>query len=231
MPVEAVRLKKRCGAKTRQGGQCQRWAMSNGRCKLHGGMSLSGIAHPKYEHGRRMRRLPPRMYADAENAWRDPELASLRDDIVATDARINDLVSRVDSGESGRIWRDLKNAFGEYRKAHRLGDEEKASYWWYEIDDLITNGVQDYDAWDEVVRMQEHKAKLVAQETKRLVQNGSMISAENALAIFGRLMNEIKMNVTDRRALANISRVAETLIAGPVIEVIGGPNGQEDEAS
>lgn len=42
-----------CGAKTRAGGCCRQPAMKNGRCRLHGGKSLSGSAHGRYKHGRR----------------------------------------------------------------------------------------------------------------------------------------------------------------------------------
>jgi hypothetical protein len=44
---------KRCGARTRAGTPCKGLAMMNGRCRLHGGRSLRGIAHPNYKHGRR----------------------------------------------------------------------------------------------------------------------------------------------------------------------------------
>lgn len=40
-----------CGAKTRAGGSCRQPAMKNGRCRLHGGKSLSGTAHGRYVHG------------------------------------------------------------------------------------------------------------------------------------------------------------------------------------
>ena len=44
-----------CGAKTRSGKACQKHAMANGsgRCRNHGGASLSGPSHPQYKHGRR----------------------------------------------------------------------------------------------------------------------------------------------------------------------------------
>jgi len=32
-----------CGAKTRSGEPCKRWAMKNGRCRLHGGLSRGAI--------------------------------------------------------------------------------------------------------------------------------------------------------------------------------------------
>lgn len=47
-----------CGAKTRAGMPCKRLARQpQGRCKLHGGCSLYGIAHPNFKHGRRSRYL------------------------------------------------------------------------------------------------------------------------------------------------------------------------------
>jgi len=42
-----------CGARTRSGGVCRQPAMKNGRCRLHGGKSLSGMAHGRYKHGMR----------------------------------------------------------------------------------------------------------------------------------------------------------------------------------
>ncbi|MEN8494869.1 HGGxSTG domain-containing protein [Dehalococcoides sp. THU3] len=42
---------KRCGARTRTGSPCMAPAMRNGRCRMHGGASLSGRAHGRYKHG------------------------------------------------------------------------------------------------------------------------------------------------------------------------------------
>jgi len=43
----------RCGAKTRPGHPCGHYAMKNGRCRFHGGMS-TGAKHPHrpIKHGR-----------------------------------------------------------------------------------------------------------------------------------------------------------------------------------
>lgn len=41
-----------CCAKTRNGWPCRNRPMPNGRCRFHGGMSLSGAAHGRYKHGR-----------------------------------------------------------------------------------------------------------------------------------------------------------------------------------
>jgi hypothetical protein len=42
---------KRCGAKTRAGKRCRRWAMANGRCMMHGGKSPKGEEHPRFKTG------------------------------------------------------------------------------------------------------------------------------------------------------------------------------------
>jgi hypothetical protein len=44
-----------CGAKTRSGGQCKKAPLIGGagqRCKFHGGMSLTGVRHPNWKHGK-----------------------------------------------------------------------------------------------------------------------------------------------------------------------------------
>ena len=51
---------KRCGAKTRAGHPCGRYAMPNGRCRMHGGLStgpktpegLERIRRAAWKHGR-----------------------------------------------------------------------------------------------------------------------------------------------------------------------------------
>jgi hypothetical protein len=40
----------RCGAKTRSGGFCGHYSMSNGRCRYHGGKS-TGALSPRIIHG------------------------------------------------------------------------------------------------------------------------------------------------------------------------------------
>ena len=40
----------RCGAKTRSGGRCGHFSMTNGRCRYHGGAS-TGAHKPKVKHG------------------------------------------------------------------------------------------------------------------------------------------------------------------------------------
>ena len=50
---------KLCGAKKRRKDEtCRAPAMPNGRCRIHGGLSLGGIAHPNFKHGGRSKYFP-----------------------------------------------------------------------------------------------------------------------------------------------------------------------------
>ena len=40
-----------CGAKTRSGRPCRQTPMPNGRCRFHGGLSLTGKDHGRYKRG------------------------------------------------------------------------------------------------------------------------------------------------------------------------------------
>ncbi len=50
-----------CNAKTRAGGLCKNAPMANGRCRMHGGKSLCGIASPRFKHGRYSKYLVARL--------------------------------------------------------------------------------------------------------------------------------------------------------------------------
>ncbi|MDD2367548.1 MAG: HGGxSTG domain-containing protein [Desulfuromonadaceae bacterium] len=63
-----------CGAKTRSGGTCRQPAMKNGRCRLHGGKSLSGREHGRYRtglHTKEMKAYRERLRVEVREIVRD----------------------------------------------------------------------------------------------------------------------------------------------------------------
>src|SRR5688500_15140239 len=78
-----------CGARTRYGGPCRQPAMrTNGRCRMHGGKTPSGLASPNLLHGRYSKDLPTQLLTRFEEALEDRELLSLRQDVGLLDAMI-----------------------------------------------------------------------------------------------------------------------------------------------
>ena len=114
-----------CGAKTRDGDPCRAWPLKgHTRCRMHGGRSLRGPAHPAFRSGRYSKVLPSRLLAQYRAAEKDPELTSLRGELALVDARLADLLTRVDSGESGAIWQALLKVHGAFKRGRATGTVE-----------------------------------------------------------------------------------------------------------
>lgn len=195
-----------CGADTKTGKPCEATAMPNGRCRRHGGKSLSGIAHPNYQGKGKSKYLPERMRGTYEAALDDPELLVLRNDIAIIDARLYDLLQRVDTGESGKLWRDAQTAYFDLLEAMRAQDVKLINSAISKMGRCLDSGVDDYTAWDEVTKAIQQRKGLAESERKRLIEARQMISVEQAMMLLASLLNTIKEHVKDTTALTAIQR-------------------------
>lgn len=195
-------MKATCGAKTRSGKPCKRAPMPNGRCKLHGGSSLKGVAAPGFKNGRYSKYVPARLLERYGEAQTDGELLALREEVVLTDARLADVLKRVDMGESGALWNQAGVA---YRESQTAVDPLVQAAAHLKLNDLLTQGLDDWEAWDEIAKLVEQRRRLVESERKRLVDMQQMITAERATLLISRLAGIIQKHVTDRTILTAIS--------------------------
>jgi hypothetical protein len=213
----------KCGAKNRQGGPCQRWALEGRtRCRLHGGKSLVGTACPHFRGGRYSRYVPERLRERYEQAEGDAELLNLRGEIALIDARLVDLLSRVDTGESGQLWADLRRAHQEFKVAKRGEDVARMHTALARVEQLIDSAVQDYQAWAEIGTLIEQRRKLTESKAKRLITLRQMLTAAEAMAIVHRLVDIVSRHVPDRQVLSaivvEISALAERANGLPAYE-------------
>lgn len=195
-------IKKLCGAKTKNETPCGRAAMLNGRCHKHGGKSLGGVASPTFKSGRWSKFIPARLSERYSEAKDDPRLLELAEDIALLDARVADVLGRVDTGESGAIWQALQKAVADFRKATKKEDKDAAILY---IFHLIERGNDDYQAWQDVRGLLDQRRRLVESERKRLVESHQMISSERAMVLIAAIVDTVRRHVTDRGALAAIS--------------------------
>lgn len=179
--------------------------MPNGRCRMHGGKTPQGFALPQTTTGRYSKHLPTRMLATFDEARNDPDLLALHADIALIDARLSDVLARVDSGESGHIWQELKATYKALQDANRSRDTQAAGQALNEIGSLITRGHLDYAAWADVRTLVEQRRKLVESERKRLVDMQQVITSEQAMLLIARLYDSVTQHVSDRTALAAIA--------------------------
>lgn len=197
---------KECGAKKRDGNPCRKAGMANGRCRLHGGASLAGIASPTFVSGRYSKYLPPRMMERYVEARDDAELIDLREEVALTDTRLADLLKQVDTGESGALWAKLQGAFAQYVKLKDDPSKRLEAFAAFSLcESLIEQGLSDRFAWAEIGGLIEQRRKLVESETKRLKDLQQNITAERAMLLIRAVADVVKKHVTDPKQLAAIS--------------------------
>lgn len=179
--------------------------MLNGRCRMHGGKSPIGPASGTYKQGRYSKLLPARMAASYLEAAGDADLLVLRDEIALVYARLNDLLGRVDSGESGEAWRRAGAAYRALTAGLDAGDTAAAKTALGELDTVIRQGLGDRAAWDEIGDLLDRRERLVRSERRRLVELQQTMTIEQAMVFTGAVIALVDQHVTDPRARAAIS--------------------------
>lgn len=209
----------RCTAKSKTTGKRCRQHPKPGFtvCHYHGGGTPVGIATPQFKNGAQSRHhpLPARMRETYEAGLKDQNLVELRADLALLDARMADVLKRVDTGESGAIWQALKEAQAEADEANRAEDHIALGAALRSIRELIVRGHGDWAAWGEVRSILEQRRKLSESERKREVEAKQVISSERAMALITAVIDSVERNVTDRKVLTRISHDVSAILNAP----------------
>jgi hypothetical protein len=203
----------RCGAKKRNGQPCQQWPIKGRtRCRLHGGKSRMGPGSGRFVHGRYSTFLPSHLAAHYEAAAHDPQLLELRRDISLVDARIADLLQRVDTGESGAIWRQTQAVMWRFTREQTKGNLDAMPSAVAQVQRLITQGAADHAAWREVGELIEQRRKLCDSENKRLMQAHESLTSEQAMTFLAQVVAAIQRHVPDKAVLSAIAQDMQALV-------------------
>lgn len=207
--------------------RCQAWSCNHGRqceclavlgrnvCRSHGGASPRGIASPSYKDGRHSKYLPKRMLGEFIASGQSNEILSMRQDIALVDARIADLLQRVDTGESGQLWRQLREEVETLRQALAAQNADQVNECVVEIQRIVLRGHADHAAWSEVMNLVNQRRRLAEAERKRIIDMHQILTAEQALAYMQALATAVRDNVTDFDVLTRIQQRFSELAAHP----------------
>lgn len=185
---------------------------------------MVGTASGRFKEGRYSRYLPQRLQRSYDHAVDDANLLSLRHDVALVDSRLSDLLSRVDTGESGQLWADLKKAHTEFKIAKRGDDVGRMQATLARLEFLMDGAVQDHTAWGEIAELIEQRRKLVESEQKRMASLHQMITKEEALIMARQMIDIMTRHVTDKQALSAIIVEMQRMLGGgtqPVYEAEG----------
>lgn len=207
-----------CLARPKEGSSrkhpCTQPALENGRCYWHGGASLKGIAHPNFKHGGNSKYMPARLLERYQRSLDDPNLIELRDQMALLDARLSDLLTRVDHGEAATHWAEMRKAWKAYRRALAGGKDEKIAEAFRALEDAIEEGYLDSAAWTEVREILEQRRKLADTERRRIVDLKLMVPVEEATAAIAAMTRAFREEVKDPDVLARISTRATAILNG-----------------
>lgn len=179
--------------------------MANGKCYVHGGPTPRGHALPQTTHGRYSKDLPTRLGERFLASQSDPDLLNLNAEISVIDTRMSDVLRRVDTGESGQTWRELKATYTDMQEAQRAKNMGEVARLLNELGTLIRHGHSDYAAWSDVRTLIDQRRKLVESEGKRRKDMQDSITSEKAMVLVTSLIAAVKRHVSDQDALAAIS--------------------------
>lgn len=160
---------------------------------------------PQFKSGRYSKYLPERLRERYQATQQDPDILVLRDEIALADARLADLLTRVDAGESGALWKDLKDLVDQLGKTVEALDLDGARDALKGLRDVMLKGYTDATAWQEIQAVLMLREHLVRSERQRLVQMQQMISVEQAMTLIAALTESVRRHVTEPDALRAIS--------------------------
>jgi hypothetical protein len=208
----------RCGAKTRQGGPCPNPAMANGRCRMHGGKSLAGIASGTYRHGNRSRylkNLPREWQASYRAALADPELTSLRGELAVQGEMIAELLRQLSEGEAPP-WGKAAEALAEFEAAVAGKDTERFRVSLAALRQVIHTGAgaaaQQAEMWDQLLAVIGQKTRTAAAEWKRMAGLKALVTVEQAMQLWRALLMAAREVVTDPDQLRRLQERALKLL-------------------
>ena len=205
---------RRCTATSKQTGERCRRFPTPGRavCRFHGGKTPRGMALPQTKGGHYSKDLPTRLAERYAEALRDAALLELREEIALLDARLADVLGRVDSGESGAAWATLDTLMRAYRRAQAEGHTE-AEVAAGELERVTGGGMQDHAAWSEVRSLIDQRRRLVESERKRLVEAQQMLSVGEVMLFVTALADAARRHVGDPRVLAAMGEDIERTLS------------------
>lgn len=204
-----------CGAKTRSGKPCRKAPMANGRCRLHGGLSLKGPDSPTWKHGRRSKyNLPDKLQKAYEAALDDPELASMKHELAALDAMLVEMSSNLQS-----VDRDLLKKLSAGQKAidAAVKQEDGAAFTaaCQSQHQLIADAAGKLQAVFDVANLMEKRSRIASREHRRMVQLDAMVRFDDFILRLGMMMEAVRDHVRDTTAIAAIATTWQRIL-GPL---------------
>ena len=197
---------------------------------MHGGKSLSGIAHPNYKTGRYIKGLNGRKAEIVDNLLKDEDLLRLDDNIALLDLRIIDLVdSLMEGGNPAELWKQAMRSWKYMWRASAREDKEAVIKHRGELDEILRQGAREISTWDEIDDRTETRRRLVDTEMRRREKMQYLVMVEDALKDYMALGRTIRLAIAEADIPDNAKQsILDVIQDGFVRHMqIGAPSGAD----
>ena len=200
-----------CGAKTRGGEPCKSRAMANGRCRMHGGVSLSGMDVSSFKDGRYSKYLTNTKYGEVfDESRRNPqELLDLSETLAIFDAEVKLLAARVNELDTPDFRKRAKKLMREMKVQREEGDEVAAANSMTELYELLERGADEDHAVDRLMHAAERMSKRVEAAWSIKLNKQNAINTHDLLNIMGQIVGivmEISPGDSGREVVKEIQK-------------------------
>ena len=192
-----------CTARSKQSGErCKKDAVQGFTvCHIHGGKTPVGIASTAFKHGRLSKHLPSELLEAYQDSQDDPELLSVRQEIMLMDALLVANLKKLDSNESGAAWSAIRKSVEHMQEAFTNENYGKCIILMQAMMDVIDARLLHYATESEIRSKIDQRRKLVETEQKILYNETRSLTAEQAMLMVSALLSSIKQNVKDANTL------------------------------
>jgi hypothetical protein len=228
--LEQKHARKVCGAKKRNGQPCPTTPMPNGKCRMHGGKSPSGAAHPAYVHGRYVgqralhgKSLPASLAQVFHEALADEDLVALREQLALANARLAELLAGIrDTAGTADQWAAIGRIIERHTEQQAKGGKPDPAAALDAIAEALKGAQGNDRAHRQVAEQQELIRRLADTEVKRLKAASEAISRDKAIALAGALILAVREAVGSPEAVAAVQRRFAELVPGLLARGIPG---------
>lgn len=188
---------------------CQKYPLkSRSGCRLHGGKTLLGKAHPNFTDGRQSKyQFMPNLLATRVETLVFDAIENLETSIRIQMTLESQMYEKLGTGESSEAWIKLKTAVTDYDNAYHIPDknksaQEKAKAFGM-IKFIVNTGISETFLIRDIQGIQETQRKLTETVTKCRKEIQETYTSEQWNSFLEIVMRIIRNNV-DSRQLNNI---------------------------
>lgn len=208
-------MSKICGAKKRDGTPCRAKPMANGKCRIHGGLSPSGINSGTFKTGRYSKHLPAELLTAYQDAQADTDLKDQRASIALIDAMIAGILPNINTADNEKAWLAMRQLVADCRFAYAAENYPKLEAALKEMDDWANLRIKHYESIEQTRVLLDTRRRHVESEQKIMLAGDRSVSIEQVMLLVSNVLNVIQSIVTDRSQRYAIADEIQRLIRIP----------------